>query len=69
MSFRASTTRHPELVSGSIVPSPRRLREVRNCAASLPHRGSVAAEEWTLKQVQGEGNGEGAGRIGEGVYV
>ena len=44
-------SRHPELVSGSIVP----------------HSPPVAAEKWTLKQVQGDGGGfegDDAGLVG-----
>jgi hypothetical protein len=46
-----SPTRHPELVSGSIVPN----------------KPPVAADKWTLKQVQGDGagfNGDDAALVG-----
>ena len=37
--LHSATTRHPELVSGSI----------------LPHQPKLQDDEWTLKQVQGDG--------------
>ena len=40
-------TRHPELVSGSIVP----------------HSPPVAVDKWTLKQVQGDGSVDSTGQI------
>ena len=49
-------TRHPELVSGSIVPHIRSLGLTQNEAIQLPNNASARAEKWTLKQVQGDGN-------------
>jgi len=51
---RSYQSRHPELVSGSIAPNAHATREDSGGAASLPERASVAAEKWTLKQVQGD---------------
>jgi hypothetical protein len=47
--------RHPELVSGSIVP-PSAERAIWHAHAVTPlgTDGSVQAAEWTLKQVQGD---------------
>ena len=47
-------TRHPELVSGSIVPFATSVVPQASRAAVLPNGASVCAEKWTLKQVQGD---------------
>jgi hypothetical protein len=53
----SSSTRHPELVSGSRV-LPGRGEEVKHGGqAQLPLATSVGAAAWTLKQVQGDESG------------
>jgi len=46
--------RHPELVSGSIVPFARTVGLERNETALLPDQSSAHVDKWTLKQVQGD---------------
>ena len=47
--------RHAELVSASIGPHGRSAAGKGETIATLPHRASVKAATWTLKQVQGDG--------------
>ncbi len=47
-------TRHPELVSGSIVRHDLSFMWSANRAVSLPNRASAREEKWTLKRVQGD---------------
>ena len=51
--------RHPELVSGSIVPHLRCVVRKANRAHPLLKGASACTETWTLKQVQGDGFGGG----------
>jgi hypothetical protein len=49
---RLYTNRHPELVSGSIQPPARWLRETRRRRGSLSKRVPVDPARWILKRVQ-----------------
>ncbi|MBP6554533.1 MAG: hypothetical protein KA233_02525 [Novosphingobium sp.] len=64
--------RHPELVSGSIVPLAPMAQRARSGAVGLPNDTSVCVAKWTLeaklnlfKQVQGDG----ATCVGETAHV
>ncbi len=46
--------RHPELVSGSIVPLARWPKETEDDSVLLPNNTSACVAKWTLKQVQGD---------------
>jgi hypothetical protein len=52
--------RHPELVSGSIVPPARRGRDKCNGAVQLVLNAPMLAEKWILKQVQDDDLGKGS---------
>ncbi len=52
--FISIQPRHPELVSGSIVPLAQRSVSKVNGTVLLLNNTPVCAEKWTLKQVQGD---------------
>jgi hypothetical protein len=47
--------RHAELVSASIGPRGWSVIGMAESLTTLPHRASVKAAKWALKQVQGDG--------------
>jgi hypothetical protein len=51
--------RHPELVSGSIMPLAQCLADTPKCGREARAARAGQAEKWTLKQVQGDGKFEG----------
>ena len=53
--------RHPELVSGSMVPHLRCVVQKADSTRPLFKGASACVETWTLKQVQGDGFGGGDG--------
>jgi maltooligosyltrehalose trehalohydrolase len=57
-----SAHRHPELVSGSIVPQVQPY-DPANGDGGLPSEPSVEAAPWTLKHVQGDDEGQEQGRL------
>ncbi|MDE2437486.1 MAG: tRNA pseudouridine(55) synthase TruB [Sphingomonadales bacterium] len=64
--------RHPELVSGSIAPQARSLDPSDAGAVASSSTAMAPGEEWTLKQVQGDGDLESVtlvAHVSKGTYI